>query len=300
MWPFLHLAWSLTKSIMKGESLYSCNSTPYITKPLTTVTSSVTETSHRHQLRLLAVAPLPALDPDSSDEESASANAEAHVNFFVETLKFYDLDFKGWAVCHCADSASVNIKIAKITHGRHGPCSNRNLALAGEKMLEDDDELREVVEKCEKVGAHVQNSAKVQTTIRNLASAVDYKMGNIIAKSSSATRKWLRAAIILHKHLKLSSYYCQLMTDKVGKMRDHQSTVDMSFIDCVKEKRKFLIPIRGCSEYLQTHGLMLKDTQGALDFLRKNISDQKGVPGKLIDIDQRRLNYILIIPLDKY
>ena len=155
---------------MKGESLYSCNSTPYITKPLTTVTSSVTETSHRHQLRLLAVAPLPALDPDSSDEESASANAEAHVNFFVETLKFYDLDFKDWAVWHCADSASVNIKIAKITHGRHGPCGNHNLALADKKMLEEDDELRDVVEKCEKVGAHVQNSAKVQTTIWNLAS----------------------------------------------------------------------------------------------------------------------------------
>ena len=242
--------------------------------------TSVTETEHRHELCLLAVAPLPALDPNSTDEESATANAEAHVNFFVETLKFYDLSFDDWAVCHCADSASVSIKIAKITHGRHGSCGNHNLALAGEKMLEQDDELRDVVERCEKVGAHVRNSAVVATTIRNLASAVDYRLSNLTAKSSSTTRQWLGSAIILHQHQKLAPYYRKLITGKVGKMKDHQDTVDMGFLDIVKDKRKFLVPIRGCSEVMQTHGMMLKDTQGALDFLHTTISDQKGVPGE--------------------
>ena len=221
------------------------------------------------------------MDPNSTDEESATTNAEAHVNFFIETLKFYDLDFNDWAVCHCADSASVNIKIAKITHGRHGPCGNHNLALAGEKMLEQDDELRDVVERCEKVGAHVRNSAKVQTTIRNLASAVDYKMSNITAKSSSTTRQWLGAAIILQHHLKLAEYYRQVMSDNVGKMREHERTVDLSFLNTIREKRKYLKPIRGCSEHLQKHGMQLKDSQGALDFLHKTITEQKGVPGKL-------------------
>ena len=49
-------------------------------------------TEYRHELRLLAVAPLPALDPDCEDEESAEQTAEAYLNFFIETLKYYNLD----------------------------------------------------------------------------------------------------------------------------------------------------------------------------------------------------------------
>ena len=53
---------------------------------------------HRHQLRLLAVAPLPALDEDDEDEESASFNATAHINFFEKTLELYGVEYDKWVL----------------------------------------------------------------------------------------------------------------------------------------------------------------------------------------------------------
>lgn len=226
------------------------------------------------------MAPLPALDPDCEDEESAEQTAEAHLNFFTETLKYYNLDLSEWVVCHCADSASVNIKIAKLSHGNHNPCDCHKLALGSNDMMERDSSLKETVDKCAAAGTYVQNSAKVQTHIRNLASAIDAKLSNLTAKSKSTTRQWLGGTIILRQHQKLAPYYSQLIDQKVGKMRDHKDTVDVDFLDTVTDKMKYMGPIRQASEHIQTHGMSLCKTQGALDTLSSRVARQKGKPGE--------------------
>lgn len=70
---------------------------------------------YRHELRLIAVAPLPHIDEDSEEqddtaaapEESASFNSNAHNNFIVQTLKVYGIDAEKWVVCHAADNAAA-------------------------------------------------------------------------------------------------------------------------------------------------------------------------------------------------
>jgi hypothetical protein len=59
----------------------------------------------------------------------------------------------------CADSAAVNIKISMETHCQHISCKNRNLALGGKAMLEDDGELKDLITKVFKHGCCCRSKA---------------------------------------------------------------------------------------------------------------------------------------------
>ncbi len=182
----------------------------------------------KHELHVLACAPLPPVSTDvlgDEQEESTEFNAEAHVNYFQKTFNLYRIDYDTWVHCQCADSAAVNLKIFRNTHGRHISCKNHNLALAGKVMLEEDSELKDLITKVFACGAHVQNSCKVSTGLRNKAAAVDPKLTNVSAKSDSATRQWLGAAITMKQHIKIQPFLVDLLRDQIGKMRDHQECV---------------------------------------------------------------------------
>ena len=79
------------------------------------VVDGVTHTLLRHDLRLIAVGLLPPLDADNDAEESSEFNAAAHIHYFNVTLEVYGVDPDTWPLCHCADNAAVNIKIAKVS-----------------------------------------------------------------------------------------------------------------------------------------------------------------------------------------
>jgi hypothetical protein len=92
----------------------------------------------KHELHLLACAPLPPVSTDvlvDEQEESTKFNAEAHVNYFQKTFDLYGIDYDTWVLCQCADSAAVNLKILRDAHGQYISCKNHNLALAGKVML---------------------------------------------------------------------------------------------------------------------------------------------------------------------
>ncbi len=188
----------------------------------------------KHELRLLACAPLPPVSTDvlgDEQEESTKFNPKAHVNYFQKTFDLYEIDYDTWVLCQCADSAAVNLKILRDTHGRHISCKNHNLVLAGKVMLEEDGELKDLIPKVFACGAHGWNSWKVSTGLRNKAAAVDPKLTNVSAKSESATCQWLGAAITMKQHIKIQPFLVDLVRDQIGEMRDHQECVEMSFID---------------------------------------------------------------------
>ena len=236
---------------------------------------------HRHQLRLLAVAPLPALDEDDEDEESASFNATAHINFFEKTLELYGVEYDKWVPCHCADSAAVNKKIATDTHGNHGSCGSHCIGLAGKEMVEEDSELKDIVETISAVSRHVCNSAKVKTSLRNAAAATNPHHATIAAKTESTTRQWIGAAVQVNQQIKLVPYYETLIKNNVGKMREHQKSVLPEFIDNCKSHGKVLDKIREVSVRLQKHGMILNDSQGWLDYLVPKVEKHKRQGGKL-------------------
>jgi hypothetical protein len=180
----------------------------------------------KHELHLFACAPLPSVSADNElgdeEEESTEFNAEAHVNYFQKTFKLYGIEFDTWVLCHCTDSAAVNRKIARDTHGWHISCKNHNLALARKVMLEEDGELKDLMKNVFACGAHVWNSCNVSTGLRNKAAAMEPMLANVSAKSESATPQWLGAAFIMKQHIKIQPFLVDLVKDPVGKMRDHQ------------------------------------------------------------------------------
>jgi hypothetical protein len=249
----------------------------------------------RFELRLLACAPLPPVNTNllgNEEEESTEFNADAHVSFFQKTFELYGIEFDTWVLCQCADSASVNLKIARDTHGWHISCKNHNLALTGKSMLEGDCELKDLMTKVFACGAHVRNSCKVSTGLRNKAAAVDPRLTNVSAKSESATRQWLGAAITMKQHIKIQPFLLELVRDKIWKMRDHQECVEMSFMDKLQYHYKYMKNIRSCSETLQKPGRSLQDCQMMLDILIGKVQGGQGVRGSLFEKCNLNLTYL--------
>jgi hypothetical protein len=174
----------------------------------------------KHELRLLACAPLPpvSLDVGNEEEESTEFNANAHVNYFQKTFELHGIEYDSWVLCQCADSAAVNPKISRETHCWHISCKNHNLALAGKVMLKEDSKLQDLITKVFACGAHVQNSCKVSTGLRNKAAAIDPKLTNVSAKSESATCQWLGAAITVKQHINIQPFLVDLVKGWIGKM----------------------------------------------------------------------------------
>jgi hypothetical protein len=96
------------------------------------------------KITLLAVAPMthvPVAEEDSENarevEETNKFNAEAHVNFFSETLTFYGLELQ-WVKASIADNTSTNLKVARLIGCPHVGCNNHKLNSDVELMVAND------------------------------------------------------------------------------------------------------------------------------------------------------------------
>jgi hypothetical protein len=177
-------------------------------------------------------------------------------------LEIYGKNFDDFIFCHCADNAAVNIRIANLSHLLHGSCKSHCLALEGAKMCEAEGPLKEMISKITACSAHVRNSCKVSTAVRNKAAAIDPRIANVTAKGESTTRQWLGAAMCMKAHKSIQP---------VLEMRDHSECLSMNFMDNLEVHYKYMRQIRGCSEALQKRGRTLGDCQNMLDMLRARV-----------------------------
>ena len=195
-------------------------------------------------------------DPENS--EASVFNSEHHVNFMEEIFRMYNFEksVKDWAVCQIADSAAVNIRIAKdLGHSRHISCKNHNLNLECQLMVSNNNELDQITKKIESVSASVRNSCKLSAALRNEAAASDQKLWNIRPKGKCTTRAWLGHAVVVQRHLKLREYYRRLMDDNMGNIVEHRDTVEHHFIEKAESHLKQLKQMKDCSELIQTEKL---------------------------------------------
>ena len=80
--------------------------------------NSVTDT--RSRVTLLAVSPLSGVcngqqTNDTCMDKATYFDADAHINFFADTLDVYNLEFEKWCVRLIGDNATVNLKIARLS-----------------------------------------------------------------------------------------------------------------------------------------------------------------------------------------
>jgi hypothetical protein len=87
----------------------------------------------------------------------------------------------------------------------------------------------------------------------------------------------------MKQHIKIQPFLLQLVRDKIGKMRDHQECVKMSFMDKLQYHYKYMKNIRSCYETLQKPGRSLQDCQMMLDLLIEKVQGGRGVRGSLFE-----------------
>ncbi len=182
---------------------------------------------------------------------------EVHENFFDTMFELYIIDYHSWIKCQCADSAEVNHKIAKLSHGLHVSCKNHKLGLAGKTIIDNDQNLNSVLERIGSVSSHIKSLYKVSAVICNEAASVDHRLANLSAKCESETRKWLGSTILLQQQKKLAPYINDCVTKKVARMREYADTASVNFLEDVDTHLKYLVPLCKGSEKLQKHGLRL-------------------------------------------
>jgi hypothetical protein len=177
--------------------------------------------------------------------------------------------YKEWILAHCADSAEVNRKIARVMKHHHISCKNHNQNLEAKKMIENDTELKAITTSLNDLSATIRNSCKVSTALRNEAATSSVARQNIRAKGQSATCAWLGEATVVKRHLLLKPYVSKLMDDGIENVADHRECVEHSFTEKTKSHNQYLQQIKACSDILQTPKLLLGKCLFSLDTLSR-------------------------------
>jgi hypothetical protein len=81
----------------------------------------------------------------------------------------------------------------------------------------------------------------------------------------------------MKQHIKIQPFLVDLVRDWIGKIRDHQKCVEMSFMDKLEDHYKYMLNIRGCSEALQKPGHSLQECQLMLNLLIGKVQGDYGV-----------------------
>ena len=238
-----------------------------------------------HECRLLVVSPMPALVGDNVDgddetnqeakDEAVKFDAEHHVNHLRETFLYYNKTVDEFVRCQCADSAAVNIKVARMLGIPHISCKNHCLSLESNRMVENDADLRDVTRRVLELAAVVRASAKASTALRNVA-AKPGQHSSVRSKSRSITRQWVGEESALNAHIKLKDHFAKLIADKVVKnLGEHQDTLENSFIAKAEMHHKYLKEIKTVSLEMQKSKLSLSECQGNLDILMALVQRKK-------------------------
>jgi hypothetical protein len=96
----------------------------------------------------------------------------------------------------------------------------------------------------------------------------------------------------MKQHIKIQPFLLDLVKDKVGKMKDHQECVEISFMDKLQDHYSYMRTIRGCSEALQKSGCTLGECQMMLNLLIAKVHGQNGTGGSVFDKCDLKLRYL--------
>ena len=96
----------------------------------------------------------------------------------------------------------------------------------------------------------------------------------------------------MKQHMKIQPFLLNLVKDKVGKMKDHQECVEISFMDKLQAHYPYMRTIRGCSEALQKPGRTLGECQMMLNLLIAKVQGQNGTGGSVFDKCDLKLRYL--------
>lgn len=94
---------------------WPCGSVHYVAAIWSCCAKILGATTIASRLSVLCVSPMgwsasAYVRDDGDDAETSRFDAEAHLEYFEEVFKLYDLSFQSWFKCMVCDNASVNKK----------------------------------------------------------------------------------------------------------------------------------------------------------------------------------------------
>lgn len=127
------------------------------------------------QITLLAVSPMGKVrdenevtDPElTKEQETVKFDADAHRNFFGETMKWYKVNAKKWIRASIADNTTTNLKIARDMGIPHVGCNSHKLNLDVERFVRNDSELSALIEKTHTLMTSAKRKLKNAALLRN-------------------------------------------------------------------------------------------------------------------------------------
>ena len=127
------------------------------------------------RLTLLGVSPLGKVSDDTmNDDEATKFDAEAHIAFFRDVMKFYNCDFSKWCHCFIADNASVNLRISRLSKKPHVGCISHKLNLEVNHMVQNHADMERVINSIHETMRAVKMKIKMRLYCAILRRCVQY------------------------------------------------------------------------------------------------------------------------------
>jgi hypothetical protein len=201
---------------------------------------------------LLAMSPMPAVDPDAPvTAETTTFNAAAHRTFFENTLGYYGLD-TDWIVCLIGDNCSVNLKLADDLGVPIVGCDNHKLNLEVQALLADPTHGVQI----SRIIGLAHDAMKAAKTKNTIAAALR-NLTSLMPVMYSKTR-WNGKVALLQRYERIKEAMAQVPGIVV--LDDEDQAMLTVY-------RKKLEVVDECSRFLQTDRLKVATCRFALDML---------------------------------
>jgi hypothetical protein len=210
------------------------------------------------EINLLAVSPLPAIEMDDVDnnnagevQEATDFNAETIVNYFDSTFNYYGFEkCNKFAVVQTADSASVNIKAARLMDIEHKPCDNHLLNLEVGDLYKVDNLMSSLIEKISELALKVRRSCKNRGLLRRCGT-------ELTPKAKNKTR-WNSGHAAMEWHLKITESLQKMIVENPDRNISDE-TVTAGFCQDCKKSEKQLDIMKNASVLLQKKGYIIHE-----------------------------------------
>jgi len=108
------------------------------------------------------------MDDEKDVEEACKFCAETIAAHFQKILDdYYKVDFERWVACLVSDSCAVNIKLARLLNVAMKNCVNHSLASEIRRMLRNDHQLNDVLERIHELLKGIKGSLCNAAALRN-------------------------------------------------------------------------------------------------------------------------------------
>lgn len=217
---------------------------------------------------LLSVSPMVQISDEeessSSTADTSSFNADVQLQFFKDSLQFYNLQFSEWCLCLVGDNASTNLRVARIGNVPHVGCSSHKLHLEVNTMVASHYDMKNTIDSVRETMTSARARLKNAAILRNITD---------LRPRIDNTTRWSGKYYILNQFVNMRSDLIEA-SDEPG--CDRVVNPSIAFKNKTTRYTRMLKEINEVTKSLQRKGNTLADYRDDLNALIEAVQDEKG------------------------